>query len=78
MGLFERINFLKINVDGSEDSVIEGCVKMLPNNIDKISMKFHSSVTGKANEICSMVINNGFNFSEKNINDDLSFYYFWK
>jgi FkbM family methyltransferase len=78
MGLFERINFLKIDVEGSEDSVIEGCAKMLPAKIDKISMEVHNSVMGKANEMCSMIINNGFNFSEKKINDDLSFYYFWK
>ena len=80
-GLFESIDFLKIDAEGSEYKIIKGASKMIESGlIDRISLEFHKNVLDKTleKEMVSFMLNSGYSHANKQIGDHVSIYYFWK
>jgi hypothetical protein len=79
--VFDRIDFLKIDCEGSEKSVIEGISDENLSKIKKISMEFHLfHLTEKdSDEIVGRLTANGFRSFQLFLGDgSLRIYNFWK
>ena len=79
--MFDRIDFLKIDCEGSEKSVIEGISDENLSKIKKISMEFHLFyLTEKdSDEIVGRLTANGFRSFQLFLGDgSLRIYNFWK
>jgi FkbM family methyltransferase len=78
----EKINFLKIDCEGSEYEIID-CLseEYLSNNIDKMCIEFHHN-TGKLDQMLSKIKKCGFNVESEGgssiIQGELGVFYAWK
>jgi FkbM family methyltransferase len=80
-GLFTSIDFLKIDAEGSELPILRGAREMLTNGlISKISMEYHSAhdPLSEIEKVCEEMENFGFDYSMNPVDENISFYYFWK
>ena len=78
--LFERLDFLKIDAEGSEIDILNGAREMLSEQkIKKISFEYHSSLFDSEyiNRLCEDMISYGYLYRCEWIDDNISFYYFW-
>lgn len=56
----EKINFLKMDCEGSEYSIFESLSDEFIENIDKISMEYHFNSDGRVKYLINRLENNGF------------------
>lgn len=81
-GVFDRIDFLKIDAEGSELDIINGISDENLKKIKKISMEFHSNILGENQKqfIWDRLTNDGFKGFELFISPDniLRIYTFWR
>jgi FkbM family methyltransferase len=78
--VFERIDFLKIDAEGSEVGIIKGAEKMLTDGmISKISIEMHPNIVGEEeiSIMCERMIGKGYNYSSRKTDENIIFYYFW-
>ena len=79
--VFDRIDFLKIDCEGSEKSVIEGISNENLGKIKKIALEFHLShlTEDDSQEIIARLTSNGFRSFQLFLGDgSLRIYNFWK
>ncbi len=78
--LFDHLDFLKIDAEGSEIDIMNGAREMLAEQkIKKISFEYHSSLFDPEyiNRLCEDMISYGYLYRCEWIDDNISFYYFW-
>jgi len=77
----EKIDYLKIDIEGGEKEAIHGISPETWAKVDKIFIEFHEDVFGYSDEARTEFIKNiqqhGFNFHVK-LGNPQSFLYFWK
>lgn len=79
-GLFEKINFLKIDVMGKEFDFLNSMKKSTYDLIDKISVKLYNTLDTNKSSLIDFMIQNSFNYSFNPMteNQPIQFLYFWK
>jgi len=80
-GLFDKIDFLKIDAEGSEFDIINGISDNNLKKIRKISMEYHSNILGETPKefIWKRLIDDGFKGFELRIGDGVHrIYNFWR
>lgn len=80
-GLFEKIDFLKIDAEGAELSIINGISDENLKKIRKISMEFHLNDLGEegSSQIWNKLVDSGFKaFNLIYGNGELRMYSFWR
>jgi FkbM family methyltransferase len=80
-GVFDKIDFLKIDVEGYEYKILEGLSDSNLNKIRKIALEFHSNMLSEevSQAIMNRMVSNGFDTFQLFIDDGtLRIYNFWK
>lgn len=80
-GVFDKIDFLKIDVEGYEYKILEGLSDSNLNKIRKIALEFHSNMLSEevSQAIMNRMVSNDFNTFQLFIDDGtLRIYNFWK
>jgi len=80
-GVFDKIDFLKIDAEGSEFDIINGISDNNLKKIKKIAMEYHSNMLGETPKefIWKRLIDDGFKGFELRIGDGvLRIYNFWR
>jgi hypothetical protein len=80
-GFFDKIDFLKIDVEGYEQKVLEGLSDNNLSKVKKISLEFHSNLLSDqvSQSILDRMYKNGFKSFQLFIDDGvMRIYNFWK
>jgi len=80
-GVFEKIDFLKINCEGTEREILQGISDHNLKRIRKISLEFHGNILSESDseQIMTRLTNNGFRSFQLFVGDGVyRIYNFWK
>lgn len=80
-GVFDRIDFLKIDVEGYEQKVLDGLSDVNLSKVKKIALEFHSNLLSEeiSQSIIDRMYNNGFKSFQLFLYDGvMRIYNFWK
>jgi hypothetical protein len=80
-GVFDKIDFLKIDCEGAEKEIFEGLSDDNLKRIKKISLEFHKNLLSEefSDELIRRMTRNDFKVFQMFIgNGDLRIYNFWK
>lgn len=74
----ERINFLKMDCEGSEYKIFESLTDEFIRNIDKVSMEYHLNTDGRLKYLINRLENNGFTVEVSDIKSEIGNLIAWK
>ncbi|MEN6294202.1 MAG: FkbM family methyltransferase, partial [Methanobacterium sp.] len=80
-GVFEKIDFLKIDCEGAEKEILEGISDENLKKVKKIALEYHTEILSEeySESLIKRMSDNGFNFFQLFIGDGtLRVYNFWR
>lgn len=75
----DKIDFLKIDCEGSEGLIFKSTKSIIWNKINKISLEYHNNVSIlKSSELIEILVRNKFKISELKLDKNFGYIYAWK